>query len=653
MLPALAFLVGCGDGVGLAEPGASSPPEVESAKAAAVTDACKPFTQEEHIGLTATYDTHVVQASAGSSFNSATTLVVDGSPRQDVYLRFVFGLQSENDTLIRARLRLYATDGSSNGPALYSTTGGWNGNTLTWNNRPAPIGSPLGNVGAVSSGSWVEYDVSSVVKKSGDHAFVLIPEAGDGVDFVSTEDSRYDLHPTLVVTRVHTACSYQGVGGELDAVWHKGGTGDEWAHAMATDSTGAWVLAGRYTGSGSLGGDVFSGPGGVMLGRFRPDGTHEWSRAYPQANANVTVTDVTLTPLGNVLMVGHYTGTPDFGTGPLPATSVYTPASFIAKFSPSGRITWAKGFTASKPDDGGTQRVPILARAVATDANGSLIVTGAFFGETHLGGGILDAGPNSRASEDAAPGLFLAKFSWEGNHLWSTALQAGYAPTEGRTLATDSAGNVLLGGLVSRPHPLATNAENPLIAKYSPTGTLLWTRVLQGAIGDISALAVLPGDAVAFAGNFRNSFTFGGQTLTSASTDPYDSNPDLMLGVLEASGADRRAFRHGTTGTEEMSRMVVDAQGNFMVMGSFFGTGDVGGGPLGAPVSEYHGFVASYSPTGAHRWSRYLDIPGKVLGMQPDGSTLAGYSFSGTTQVEQTRHGPAQGRDILLLRVAP
>lgn len=648
LLPALAWMVGCGGVAGPEETGSAPPAEVREAEARAVTADCKPVTYYSYEDISVTYDTYVAQDSPTSRYDTSTKLVSDGSPRQDVYLRFDYG---DFGPIVGAKLRLYATDGSTNGPVLYTTSANWT--SLTWNTRPAPTGAALGNVGEVTSGSWVEYDVTGKVGGSGTYGFVLIPEGGNGVDFVSSNDVRYELRPHLLLKKAHTVCSYQGTGGQLGPVWQKGGAGGEEVHALATDSgSGAFVIAGGYTGSASLGGATFPTPGGLMLGRFRADGSHEWSRAYPQANATLDVTGITLTPLGNVLMVGHYLGTPDFGTGPLPTASGYAYGTFIAKFSPSGRITWVKGFTARNVHaDGDVDPESIMPWAVATDANGSLIVTGTFFGETNLGGGRLFAGDFSRASEDANPGLFIAKFSWEGNHLWSHALEAGSSPTAGRALATDSAGNVLLGGVVSRPNPLATGPEDPLIAKFSPTGNLLWTRVLHGAIGEVRGVAVLPGDAVAFGGHFSRSFTFAGQTLTGSEADEYEGNPDLMLGVLESSGADRQARRYGDTPVDYLTRLVADPRGNLVVMGWTSGGSGVGGGPIGSPVGG-NGFVASYTATGAHRWSRALDVA-SVLGVTPDGSTLVGGSFSGTVQVEGTQYGPARNRDVLMLKLLP
>ncbi|MCP3139232.1 CBM96 family carbohydrate-binding protein [Pyxidicoccus xibeiensis] len=656
LLPALGMMVGCGGVAGPEE--TAEAPALKSAEAAAVTEACEPRTVHTDESYGVTYDTYVEQDAAGTAHGTSTKLVSDGSPRQDTYLDFRFSLLDES--FIRARIRLYATDGSTNGPALYRTSSGWT-DTLTWSTRPAPIGGAVANVGEVASGSWVEYDVTSVVTGSGAHAFVLIPEGGNGVDFVSREDSRQDLRPQLVLTYAHTVCTYQGTGGEVTDVQLEGGAGDETMQALATDSTGAYVVAGYYNGSGNLGGATFPGPKGLLLGRFRADGTHEWSSGFPQDSAEMNVTGVTLTPLGNVLVVGYYMGTPQLGTFTLPTAPLY--GTFLAKFSPSGRLTWARGFTASYGHGEDIDHLSVIPRAVATDANGSLIVTGFFFGNTNLGGGLLYAGPSSTPYNDAYPGLFIAKYSWEGNHLWSKAYDAGSYGTWGESLATDSAGNVLLGGYASStsggaPVLGATSRETPVIAKFSPDGTLLWNRALNGARGTVVGVAALPGDAVAFAGRFNRTFTFAGQTLASSqANEPDGGNTDVMLGVLEAVGTDRWARRHGDDNTESVTRMVVDAQGNFRLAGTHVDPVNLGGGTIGAPRgTSAHVFVASYGPDGVHQWSRSVGPSFSwqpLLGVTPDGSTLFGGTISGPTFVHTTQYGPPQGADLFLLKLTP
>ncbi|WP_338868828.1 DUF7594 domain-containing protein [Myxococcus stipitatus] len=618
---------------------------------------CEPNSYEGEREELADADTYVEASSPDTAHGRASVLVADGNPRQEIYLRFEFW---EGD-FQSAWLHLPIEDGTSNAPALYSTRPDWNELTLTWNTRPALVGGPLANAGPVVSGGHVQYDVSQVVKGPGVYSFALIPESGDGMDISSRETWRPD-RPKLTLPVLLTHCTYRGSGGSLGPMWRHGAQGDEVARAMATDATGAFVLAGVYGAGGALGPVPFPGTRGLMLGRFRADGSHEWSRGHAQESAELRVEDVALTSQGNILVVGSYTGTPDLGTGPLPAAEEATvPAMFIAMFSPDGVPVWAKGFVANLEQGGVTRRVPVGARAVATDSQGSLIVTGSFHGTMNLGGGVLDAGPSSRDAVNPEPGMFLARFSGEGAHLWSVAYPGlGGGGTQGFRVATDRAGNIVVGGTASGAgediRVLGARVRNtPIIARFSPEGALQWTRALEFANGQVTGLAILTGDAVAFSGRFWPHFYFGIGMIYNYRgwSEPHGSMPDAMVGVLESWGGDRWARAVGAEGHEEVLRMAVGPGDTLVVLGTLEGGADVGGGFVSTGGS---GFVARYgSHEGIpHQWSRALPggLDATLLGVTPTGGVLVGGSFNGTLRVRDVPYPSAGGADVMLMNMS-
>ncbi|OJH36977.1 hypothetical protein BON30_31305 [Cystobacter ferrugineus] len=633
----LALLGGCGEGAS-PEEALDSLKSQAQARSGTPVPACEPETFSYEVQVHPSDDTSVTADAPASFFGLSRTLLSDANPRQEAYLRFSTAAKGFQ----RARLILHVADGSSDGPALYATEPTWDENSLTWHTRPAPRGQALGNLGAVSAGARVEYDVTAAVRDGGNtHAFVLVPDSGDGTDFYSKEEPRYELQPVLVLTFTTSACTRQGSGGAVTGVSREGGPGDEQARDMAMDANGGFVIAGESS-TDRL---------GLTLSRYRADGAQEWSRVFPlEDGSSLDPSRVTITPLGNILVVGTYSGSPDLGTGPLPAAMGYN--LFIAKFTPHGRPVWLKGFSASD----GQKPSPIFAFAVTTDAQGSLLVAGYFHGAMNLGGDTLDAGSRSREPY-LLPGMFLARFSWEGEHLWSRAWDAGSLGTEGHALATDSAGNVLLGGVASPDFTTGsselgvTGTRTPFIASFSPAdGQLQWSRPLNGASGLVKGLAVLAQDAVAFTGQFSGTFTFNEQAVSSTPSS------DLMLGILEAQGTERWARRYGGEEASEYPRRLgSDAAGNLVVMGVASGVADLGGGPISPSWYDTHGFVASYGPTGEHRWSRSLNswMEPSLLGVQPSGETLAGGAFDGPMTFAGTTYIPVEDSDTLWLRLAP
>ncbi|WP_224361242.1 CBM96 family carbohydrate-binding protein [Hyalangium versicolor] len=187
---ALVAWVGCGGAVTDGhEPEAAGPEPEQGAR-------------EQELGTTVSVspvaDAYVEEAAPNANRGTTADLQTDGSPRAEAYLRFQVPVSS--GTIRKATLRLYAFNGSSDGPQLYTTSTPWDEQTVTWNTRPSHGATPVADVGAVPVDTWVEYDVSSIVRSSGVYAFALVPTATDGVDFYSRESTQAALRPQLVIS---------------------------------------------------------------------------------------------------------------------------------------------------------------------------------------------------------------------------------------------------------------------------------------------------------------------------------------------------------------------------------------------------------------------------------------------------------------------
>lgn len=141
-------------------------------------------------------DAEVSKAKPTTNLGTSNELGSDGDPQRRAFLRFNVSGVSGNVT--RARVRCYATNGSVNAPAIYSTSNGWSESSITWNNQPAASGSALSDVGAIGFNAWVEFDVTKKVVANGSYDFVLIPTSTDSLVCNSREAS--SNKPQLVVT---------------------------------------------------------------------------------------------------------------------------------------------------------------------------------------------------------------------------------------------------------------------------------------------------------------------------------------------------------------------------------------------------------------------------------------------------------------------
>lgn len=142
-------------------------------------------------------DARVEMANASDNFGSDPTLRADGSSTSGVrsYLRFNVGGIAQS--VQSARLRLYATTSTANGPSIYTANSNWNEATITWNTRPSYSSTALDDHGSVTANDWVEYDVTSAVKRNGIYSFVLASSSSDGLTLLSRESN---LKPELILT---------------------------------------------------------------------------------------------------------------------------------------------------------------------------------------------------------------------------------------------------------------------------------------------------------------------------------------------------------------------------------------------------------------------------------------------------------------------
>jgi chitodextrinase len=147
--------------------------------------------------VVASADAHVDEASPTTNFGTTTSLRVDGGTGTHVESYLSFTLSGLSGTVRQATLRLWASSGTGDGPIVTPTSTGWTENGITWANKPASTGPTIADIGGISTGTWVQVDVTNIVVGNGTYAFRLSGESTDGVDFHSREGAN---DPQLVVT---------------------------------------------------------------------------------------------------------------------------------------------------------------------------------------------------------------------------------------------------------------------------------------------------------------------------------------------------------------------------------------------------------------------------------------------------------------------
>lgn len=93
-------------------------------------------------------------------------------------------------------LRLYVTDGSTDGGSLYVVDSSWTESTITYNNAPVMTGQPVAQAGLVIADTWIDLDVTSVVTADGTYSFGMLSNSTNSALFSSREGNE---SPRLIV----------------------------------------------------------------------------------------------------------------------------------------------------------------------------------------------------------------------------------------------------------------------------------------------------------------------------------------------------------------------------------------------------------------------------------------------------------------------
>jgi len=467
-----------------------------------------------------------------------------------------------------------------------------------------------------------------------------------------------------------------------------GGTSDDSAEDVATDSANNVYVTGRFFGT-SVDFDpgvgtttMTSSIGPAYLQKFNASGTFQWA-AQTSAGYEGIAYGISVDGSDNVYITGAFTDafdilpgvgaefhTPDGGSDAFvekfnssgvgqwitilsdtagatgtrcdsPAAGVYTAGTFYgtADFDPGAGTATVLGGTPS----GFLQALDANGALVyhaeqkssngrdyaidsALDGNGNLYIVGAISGAVDF-----DTSADTNIVTGNYVDTFIAKFDPAGGVVWFTTYDG---PASFQALAVDGSGNVYLTG-----GSYAAYAFYPdiLVVKLDNTGALQW----QQTYGNVANFTELGKDItvgsngnVYVTGNFGGSVNFGGPTISGTNGDAFVLN-------LDASGATVWARDLGGNGGDYGTGIAVDDSSNVFVTGTFASTVDFDPGPGTASrtvAGAFDIFVEKLDPSGNFVWVSTSGGPATdastaiTLGGNGDVAT-AGY-FEGTADFD-------------------
>jgi hypothetical protein len=404
----------------------------------------------------------------------------------------------------------------------------------------------------------------------------------------------------------------------LPHAWSQG-FGDaygQYGRCIVVADNGDIIIAGYYEGSINLGGGWLTSAGGfdIFLAKFDASGAHLWSRSFGSTGAQYPG-GLDVLSNGQILLVGHFENTINFGTGTLTSHGSYD--VFVAKFFPTGVSFWSRSFGDAAADYG---------RGVAQANGGMTYLVGDFSGSIDLGGGpLVSAGGVDiwHAELDGSNGAHLWSHSYggPGNQLASGI--AGHV--QGRnTIIGSVEGSINCGGGVLT----SAGGSDVLVASFDAGGNHRWSRLFgdaQNQYGTDAVIQMAMYDEHVVTGYFQGTINLGGGNLVS-----HGGN-DIFLAKFDHNGVHRWSRSFGGPLDDYARGVSGKALGTIALTGQFQGTCDLGGGPLtSAGLNDV--FVATYDDNGTHLTSQRHGDTGEQMGTDvcvgPSGEVAATGSFA-------------------------
>lgn len=299
----------------------------------------------------------------------------------------------------------------------------------------------------------------------------------------------------------------------------------DWGNGIALDANENVYSTGLFSNTAVLGGFPITSAGGldIFVTKFSTTGVVQWAQSMGGTGSDVG-NSIALDAGGNILVTGTFEATADFapGAGVQNLTSAGGSDIFVAKYNPSGGLTWVQSAGGPLNDNGAS---------IATDASGQIYVTGDFQFtanfctpvQSFTTGGLLD--------------IFVWKLAASGNCLWVRQMGGFSSPStdRGTSIAVDGTGNVFTTGHFREPTdfdpgPLTytltpASGDDIYISKLDAQGNFMWAKQMGGQANDYGYGIAL--DAV---GCIYTTGPFGG-------TADFDPGPNVV-NLTSAGGGD-------------------------------------------------------------------------------------------------------------------
>jgi hypothetical protein len=282
-----------------------------------------------------------------------------------------------------------------------------------------------------------------------------------------------------------------------------------------------------------------------------------WLEAFGTAGSGQYVHALAITNTGDIVVVGSFGDTLDFGMGPMASTG--SSDIFVAKFDQLGKVIWNRRF-----GDASSQS----AFAVGVDSMGAIYVGGSMVGNVDFDGTLL----TSAGSADA----FLARFDPDGKLVWAKNW-GDINPQYVRHIEVTKTNLIIVAGEFGGTIQFDANGQNKLtavggsdvfVARFDTSGFLSGSRGFGGTFNDsVRGLALDSANRVYLTGGYDGTANFGGPMLTS--TGARDGYVVALTATLNTTSAFGFGNPNGPNSYQEAYDVVVNDIDEVIVSGGF------------------------------------------------------------------------------------
>ena len=374
-----------------------------------------------------------------------------------------------------------------------------------------------------------------------------------------------------------------------------GGSGDDYAHAVAVDSsgcayvvgeTGSWNFPTQGPAQQSMAGDT-----DVFVTKWNAAGTGIVYATYIGGRGRDVATGVAVNAAGNAYVTGFtYSGDFPISGGALRSGFAGASKAFAFKLNPSGNALVYATFLGGSGDD--------YAAGIAVDSSGEAhiagytasvdfpVTQGAF--QPYYGGGYYDG--------------FFAKLNAGGSALLYATYLGGMENDTAAGVALDPSGNIYVAGQTQsgnfptlNPLQSIASENNAFVVKMNPSGQVLYSTYLGGTGLNYGTAIAADAAGNAYVTGFTDAPDFPG---TASAYQPGNRGSyDAFVATLNSTGTSVVSATYlGGSGSDIAYGIALDGSGNVYIAGSTY---SIDFPAAAAPQSKYGGsgdaFVAEFN----------------------------------------------------------